>query len=73
MRVATGSGRALQMLADDVADAVVSHAPETGTGAVAILRARGYRARAIEQGVPEWRAQGGRTAAANGRRQSARP
>ncbi|MDO8678601.1 MAG: metalloregulator ArsR/SmtB family transcription factor [Acidobacteriota bacterium] len=43
------------------------------TDAVAMLRARGYRAHAIEQGVTEWRARGWRIATSNGRREGARP
>lgn len=43
------------------------------TDAVAILRAKGYRAQAIEHGVPEWRASGGRIEIAKSRREYARP
>jgi len=41
--------------------------------AVALLRARGYRAQALDQGVTEWRARGWRVAAGKSRRQAARP
>jgi len=43
------------------------------TDAVALLRARGYRAQALEQGVTEWRARGWRVAASKTPRQAARP
>ncbi len=41
--------------------------------AVAVLRAKGYRAHAMDQGVTEWRARGWRVAATNSRRDGARP
>jgi rhodanese-related sulfurtransferase len=41
--------------------------------AVAVLRAKGYRAHAIEQGVPEWRANGWRVEASSVRRETAKP
>ena len=43
------------------------------TDAVAILRAKGYRAHAIAHGVPEWRANGWRIETSKGRREGARP
>lgn len=42
------------------------------TDAVALLRTKGYRAHAIDQGVPEWRANGGRVEVTKHRNQ-ARP
>ena len=41
--------------------------------AVAVLRAKGYRAHAIDQGVTEWRARGWRIATGKARPQSAGP
>jgi len=41
--------------------------------AVAVLRAKGYRAHAIDQGVAEWRARGWRVATSTSRREDARP
>lgn len=41
--------------------------------AVAVLRAKGYRAHAIAHGVPEWRANGWRIETSKGRREGARP
>ncbi len=41
--------------------------------AVTLLRAKGYRAHAISQGVPEWRARGWHIDTIKGRRQGARP
>lgn len=41
--------------------------------AVAMLRARGYRAHAIDYGVTEWRARGWRIATSKSRREGARP
>ncbi len=43
------------------------------TDAVALLRAKGYRAHALDQGVSEWRARGWRVATSKGRREGARP
>jgi len=40
--------------------------------AVAVLRAKGYRAHAIAHGVPEWRADGGRVETASRRREGSR-
>lgn len=43
------------------------------TDAVAVLRAKGYRAHAIDQGVAEWRARGWRIDTSKGRREGVRP
>lgn len=43
------------------------------TDAVALLRAKGYRAHALDEGVSEWRARGWRVATSKGRREGARP
>lgn len=43
------------------------------TDAAALLRAKGYRAHAMAEGVPEWRAKGWRIDTSKGRREGARP